>query len=130
MSLQGVELVLPGYNTPTLNSLKPEEIAATRMQHNHLSMQAGAYSNASWVAGCAKAGDEDGHDLMAGSCIINPDGEIVALAETNEDEVIVSDCDLDECAFLKRTTFDFAAHRRIEHYGLISSQTAAVPPPE
>ena len=130
MGLQGVELVMLGYNTPTLNSMKPEETAATRMHHNHLCMQAGAYQNACWVAGCAKAGDEDGHDLMAGSCIINPDGEIVALAQSNEDEVIVHDCDLDECAFLKKTTFDFDAHRRIEHYGLISSQTGAVPPPE
>ena len=130
MGLQGVELVMLGYNTPTLNSMKPEETAATRMHHNHLCMQAGAYHNACWVAGCAKAGDEDGYDLMAGSCIINPDGEIVALAQTSDDEVIFHDCDLDACAFLKQTTFDFAAHRRIEHYGLISSQTGAVPPPE
>jgi len=130
MGLQAVELVMLGYNTPTLNSMKPEETAATRMHHNHLCMQAGAYQNATWVAGCAKAGDEDGFDLMAGSCIINPDGEIVALAETNEDEVIFHDCDLDACAFLKKTTFDFDAHRRIEHYGLISSQTGAVPPAE
>jgi len=130
MGLQGVELVMLGYNTPTLNSMKPEETAATRMHHNHLCMQAGAYQNATWVAGCAKAGDEDGYDLMAGSCIINPDGEIVALAETKEAEVIFHDCDLDACAFLKKTTFDFDAHRRIEHYGLISSQTGAVPPAE
>ena len=98
MGLQAVELVMLGYNTPTLNSMKPQETAATRMHHNHLCMQAGAYQNATWVAGCAKAGDEDGFDLMAGSCIINPDGEIVALAETNEDEVILHDWRLDACA--------------------------------
>ena len=62
-------------------------------------MQSGAYQNACWVVGTAKAGDEDGFDLMAGSCIVNPDGEIVALAETNEDELITFDCDLDQCAF-------------------------------
>ncbi len=128
MGLQGAELIMLGYNTPVLNSLKPAETAATRMHHNHLCMQAGAYQNASWVVGVAKAGDEDGNDLMAGSCIVNPDGEIVALAQTNEDEVIYFDCDLDACAFLKRTTFNFAAHRRIEHYGRICSQTGVKPP--
>lgn len=130
MGLQGVELVMLGYNTPTLNSLSSEETAKTRMHHNHLSMQAGAYQNACWVTGVAKAGSEDGHDLMAGSCIINPNGEIVALSETTDDELIVHDCDLDACAFLKQTTFKFDAHRRVEHYDLICSQTGAVPPPE
>ncbi len=57
-------------------------------------------------------------------------GEIVALAETNEDELIFFDCDLDACAFLKETTFNFEAHRRIEHYGRICSQTGVTPPPE
>ena len=130
MGLQSAELVMLGYNTPTLNSLKDSETAETRMHHNHLCMQAGAYQNACWVVGAAKAGDEDGYDLMAGSCIINPDGEIVALANTTEDELISFDCDLDECTFLKRTTFNFAAHRRVEHYGRICSQTGAEPPPE
>ncbi len=130
MGLQGVELVMLGYNTPTLNSLSDDETAETRMHHNHLCMQAGAYQNACWVVGVAKAGSEDGHDLMAGSCIVDPNGEIVALAETAEDELIVHACDLDACAFLKETTFKFEAHRRIEHYQLICSQTGAVPPPE
>ena len=130
MGLQGVELVMLGYNTPTLNSLSDDETAETRMHHNHLCMQAGAYQNACWVVGVAKAGSEDGNDLMAGSCIIDPNGEIVAQAETTEDELIVHDCDLDACAFLKETTFKFEAHRRIEHYQLICSQAGAVPPPE
>jgi len=39
-------------------------------------------------------------------------------------------CDLDATAFGKRTVFDFARHRRIEHYGLIASQTGVVAPPE
>jgi len=130
MGLQGVELVMLGYNTPTLNSLSDDETAETRMHHNHLCMQAGAYQNACWVTGVAKAGSEDDCDLMAGSCIINPNGEIVALGETADDELIVHDCDLDASVFLKETTFKFEAHRRIEHYSLICSQTGAVPPPE
>ena len=47
-----------------------------------------------------------------------------------EDELLVHPCDLDATIFGKTTIFDFARHRRIEHYGLITSQTGAVPPPE
>jgi predicted amidohydrolase len=65
---------------------------------------------------------------MAGTVIINPDGEIVAETRTEDDELIVHDCDLDATRFGKDTIFDFARHRRIEHYGLIASQTGVVRP--
>ena len=68
--------------------------------------------------------------MMAGSCIVSPTGEIVALASTADDEVITAACDLDRGRYIKETIFNFAAHRRVEHYKLISEQTAAVPPPE
>jgi len=42
----------------------------------------------------------------------------------------VDGCASDATVFGKKTIFDFARHRRIEHYGLITSQTGAVPPPE
>ena len=128
MGLQGVELVALGYNTPSSNSLKASETKETRQHHSRLCMQAGAYQNATWVVGVAKAGDEDGHHLFGDTMIINPDGKIVAEAKTEDDELIVFDCDLDACRFLKESTFDFAAHRRIEHYGLITEQTGAIPP--
>ena len=128
MGLQGVEMVLLGYNTPTANSQLPEERLETRMFHNHLSMQAGAYQNSTWVVGVAKAGVEDGHPLMAGTVIVAPNGEIVARAETEGDELIVADCDLDATTFGKETMFNFAAHRRIEHYGLIATRTGVETP--
>ncbi len=127
MGLQGVEMVLLGYNTPTTNS-QSDEAPHLRMFHNHVTMQSGAYQNSTWVVGVAKAGDEDGHELMGGSVIIAPSGEIVAQCRTLGDELIVADCDLDACAFGKETIFNFAAHRRIEHYGLITERTGAVPP--
>jgi predicted amidohydrolase len=65
---------------------------------------------------------------MAGSVIVNPDGEIVAESKTEDDELLVYDCDLDATRFGKETMFDFARHRRIEHYGLIAAQTGVVPP--
>jgi predicted amidohydrolase len=128
MGLQGVEMVLLGYNTPSVNSLRASEAGDLRLFHNRLSMQAGAYQNSTWVVGIAKAGDEDGHPMIGGSIIVAPTGEIVVEAEGEEDELIVAECDLDDCNFGKRTIFDFARHRRVEHYGLITERTGAIPP--
>lgn len=128
MGLQGVELVMLGYNTPSANSQKPEEALSKRMFHNELSLQAGAYQNSTWVVAVAKAGVEDGHPLFAGSVIVDPDGMIVARAETEGDELLVHACDMDATVFGKETIFDFKRHRRIEHYGRITGQTGVVRP--
>ena len=130
MGLQGVELIVLGYNTPSTNSQKSDEGPKKRHFHNRLTEQAGAYQNSTWVVAVAKGGTEDGHHMLAGSVVVNPDGEIVAEALTEDDELIVADIDLDATAFGKKTIFDFARHRRIEHYGIITAQTGAVPPPE
>jgi N-carbamoyl-D-amino-acid hydrolase len=129
MGLQGVEMVLIGYNTPSVNSQKSEEGPEKRLFHNRLSVQAGAYQNSCWVVAVAKAGVEDGFQMIGGSLIVNPDGEIVAEARTEGDELVMHACDLDATVFGKRTIFDFARHRRTEHYGLITSRTGAIPPP-
>jgi predicted amidohydrolase len=121
MGLNKVELVSLGYNTPTHNSLSDDEGPELRMFHNHLSMQAGAYQNSTWVIGAAKAGNEDGFPLMGGSAIVAPSGELVAKTTTQDDELIVAECDLDECVFGRETIFNFAAHRRPEHYGAITA---------
>jgi predicted amidohydrolase len=129
MGLQGVEMILLGYNTPTKNSFGLVESAQSRMFQNHISMQANAYQNSTWVIGVAKAGVEDGYGLMGGTTIIRPNGEFAAVASTEDDELIVHECDLDEAQILKKTLFDFGKHRRIEHYGLITTQTGVVLPP-
>ena len=64
MGLQGVEMVLIGYNTPSANAEKKAEALEKRMFHNRLSAQAGAYQNSTWVVCVAKAGVEDGHPLI------------------------------------------------------------------
>ena len=128
MGLQGVELVMLGYNTPSVNSQMPSEALDKRLYHSDLSMKAGAYQNSTWVVGIAKAGDEDGHPLMGGSVIVDPNGFVVARAETEVDELIVHACDMDACNFGKATIFDFERHRRIEHYELICSQTGVKRP--
>jgi predicted amidohydrolase len=127
MGMQGVELVLLGYNTPTHLPWVPvyDHLADF---HNHLCMQAGAYQNSTWVVGIAKAGNEEGSELLAGSCIVAPSGEIVAQATTKGDEVFTARCDLAISRFNKEAMFNFAQHRRIEHYGLITRQAGAIPP--
>ena len=128
MGLQGVEMVLLGFNTPNTNPQRPEEEAELRTFHSDLSVQAGAYQNGTWVVAVAKAGNEDGHELLGGSTIVHPSGQILARTKTLDDELIVADCNLDDCNFYKETVFDFSRHRRIEHYSLITEQTGVIQP--
>jgi hypothetical protein len=128
MGLQGVEMIVLGFNTPSVNGHKAKEGMAQRLFHHRLSVQAGAYQNSCWVVAVAKAGSEDGHHLMGGTLIVNPDGEIVAELEGEADGVIVHPCDLDDTRFGKQTIFDFKMHRRIEHYGPITGQVGVVEP--
>jgi predicted amidohydrolase len=130
MGLQGVEMIVLGFNTPSVNAQKGAEGAQKRIFHHKLSVQAGAYQNSTWVVAVAKAGVEDGHPLFGSSLIVNPDGEIVAESKTEADEVIVYACDLDATRFGKETIFDFARHRRIEHYGRITGQVGVELPKE
>lgn len=128
LGLQGVEMVTLGYNTPTTNSRSSNEPPEQRIFHHKLSLQAGAYQNSTWVVAVAKAGVEDGFGLFGSSCIVDPSGSVVAESKTEDDELIIADCDLDETKFGKETIFNFAAHRRTEAYGLITAQTGVVVP--
>ena len=130
LGLQGVELVMLGYNTPSLNQeARGFEAHHLRVFHSHLSIQAGAYQNACFAVATAKAGVEDGCELFGHSIIVNPQGEIVAQATTWDDELITADCDLAQCELGRSTIFNFAKHRRPEAYGRITEQVGAVDPP-
>jgi predicted amidohydrolase len=129
MGLQGVEMILLGYNSP-VGLGDPYELDALEPFHNHLVMQSGAYQNATWVVGVAKAGMEEGFNMIGQTCIIAPSGEIVAQCATLGDELVIRKCDLDFAKPYRADIFNFAAHRRPEHYGLITERTGAVPPPE
>ncbi|WP_316177069.1 N-carbamoyl-D-amino-acid hydrolase [Bradyrhizobium sp. SZCCHNRI1009] len=118
MGLQGVEMVLIGYNTPVHNPPAPEHDDLS-LFHNRLVMQSGAYQNGTWVIGVAKGGVEEGIDHIAGSCIIAPSGEIVAACATKGDEIALARCDLDLCRSYKQTIFNFDVHRQPHAYGMI-----------
>lgn len=119
LGLGGAELVLLGYNTPVHFPPAPEH-DHLQYFHNELSAQAGCYQNGMWAIAVAKAGREEGCDLIGGSMIVAPTGEIVAKAATLGDEVITARIDLDRCAEIRRNVFDFALHREPQTYGLIS----------
>ena len=130
MGLQGVELVMLGYNTPSANtSAAGFEAPHLRVFHSLLSVQAGAYQNATFAVAVAKAGNEDGYELFGHSIIVNPQGEIMAQATSWDDELIVADCNLDMCTLGRTTVFAIDKHRRPEAYTRITEQTGAVEPP-
>lgn len=119
MALQGAELICLGYNTPVKTPHLPEIDTLTEF-HNHLAMQAGAYQNSMWVIGVGKGGVEEGVEQIGGSAIVAPSGEIVAQATSQGDEVISADIDLDMVKRYRRDVFNFAHHRRPEHYAKIA----------
>lgn len=125
MGLQGVEMILCGYNTPLHYVPDPSQDALQGF-HNALVMQSGAYQNGTFVVGVAKGGVEEGVDSLADSCIIAPSGEILAKTAGNGDEVVSAMCDLDWCNNYKNTLFDFNRYRRPEVYGRITSQRASI----
>ena len=120
MGLQGVELVALGYNTPAHYPLAPEHDHLQDF-HNHLVLQAAAYQNGTWIVGVAKSGREEGCDLIGGTCIIAPTGEIAAECKTLGDELILAECDLDRCKEIQENIFNFNLHRQPEEYSLISA---------
>src|SRR5439155_714788 len=81
LGLQGVELVCIGYNSAAYDpNGGSTEDASLRTFHSTLVTQANAYMNATWAISVAKAGEEDGSGLIGGSCIVDPNGRIVAQA--------------------------------------------------
>lgn len=125
MGLQGVEMILCGYNTPIHYVPDPSQDILQGF-HNALVMQSGAYQNGTWVVGVAKAGVEEGVDSLGQSMIVAPSGQIVAQTFTTDDELITARCDLDWCKRYTGTLFDFDKYRRPEVYTRITSQRGAI----
>ncbi len=118
LGLGGAELVVLGYNTPLHYPPAPEH-DHLQYFHNELSIQAGCYQNGLWAIAVAKAGREEGCDLIGGSMIVAPTGEILARALGVGDEVITARIDLDRCREIRRNVFNFSQHRQPETYDLL-----------
>jgi predicted amidohydrolase len=124
LALQGAEIVALGFNTPSENLHYPEP-PALRVHHHLIMAQSMAFQNATWLVETAKCGFEDGFRMFGHSLIVAPTGEIAVKSQTEDDEVICTNADIDMAANLKRTMFNFAAHRRPEHYRLIVERVGA-----
>jgi predicted amidohydrolase len=107
LALQGAEIILIGYNTP---------ISPLALDLNELCMRAGAYANLCFVVGAAKAGVEDGVELIGGSCVISPLGQVLAKAATTGDELVTARLDLDQMAPVRKR-WNFLGRRQPQHYG-------------
>ena len=118
LTLQGAELITLVFNTPTENLHYPEP-PALRVHHHLIMAQAMAFMNATWLVETAKCGFEDGFRMFGHSVIVAPTGEIVAKTVGEDDELISYDADLDLAQNLKKTMFNYAAHRRPEHYRIL-----------
>lgn len=127
MALQSAEVVVLGYNTPSLN-IHWDEPAHLRTTTHLISLQANAYQNGIWVAAAGKCGSEDGHHMIGSSVIVAPTGEIVARSLTEDDEVISVKADLAIGELFRKNVFNFAQHRRPEHYRLIVERVGAGDP--
>lgn len=121
LGLQGAEIVTLGFNTPTEN-LHYTEPPALRVHHHLIMAQSMAFQNAIWLVETAKCGFEDGFRMFGHSVIVAPTGEIVAKSVSEDDEVIVANADLSLGDNLRKTMFNLAAHRRPEHYKLITER--------
>jgi len=107
LALQGAEIILIGYNTP---------LSPLALDLNELCLRSGAYANLCFVVGVAKAGVEDGVELIAGSAIVDPLGQVIARAATNRDELVVAWIDLDQMLPVRKR-WNFLGRRQPQHYG-------------
>lgn len=120
LGLGGAELVVLGYNTPLHYPPAPEH-DHLQYFHNELSIQAGCYHNGVWSVAVAKAGSEEGCELIAGSMIVAPTGEVVVRGVTSEDELIFANIDLDRCGEIRKNIFNFSQHREPQDYAAITA---------
>ena len=116
----GAELVCLGCKSPARLPDAPE-MNGLRSLHHLIPMQAAAYKSGILIFATAKAGPEEGCDMMGQSCVIAPSGEVVAMSEGLGDELVPYEADLEITAIYKRF-FDFATYRRPECYGSIAKR--------
>ncbi len=128
LGLQGVEMVVLGFYTPSVNAQNRGEGSQSACSTTSFrSRPARIRTRPGWWPS-PSAASRTAITAWPAPVIVNPDGEIVAETTTEDDELLAHDCDLDATRFGKQSMFDFARHRRIEHYGVIATQTGIVPP--
>jgi predicted amidohydrolase len=126
LALQGAEVIVLGYNTPSHNIHWNEPMPTCAPTPTCCSLQASAHQNARLGGGRRKMWfSEDGHHMFGSSVIVSHRPARSWPGPLSEDdEVICARIDLDlgvRCS--GSHMFDFARHRRPEHYRLIIERT-------
>lgn len=111
LSNNGAEVIAASFNTPVM----PGGTLTQARNASKLSMTAGAYYTGTTVIAAGKAGRENGVLFIGRSCVIGPDGTILAVAKTNDDEVVMAEIDLEKQAKI-RERWSFATNRRPDDY--------------
>jgi predicted amidohydrolase len=115
LGLRGAEVIVSGYNTPA---------HPLSLSQHELCLRAGAYENSLFVVATAKAGVEDGVHLIGGSCVVDPNGEVIARANTEHDELVTAELDLaliDEA----RDRWNFYGRRHPRQYTALTAEPPA-----
>ena len=116
LALDGAELICIPYNTPTFGR-PPEEGHETA----EILLRAAAIENQVFIVAAGKAGVEEGVEYIGGSEVISPEGKVLAKAQTDGDELVVTTIDLDALTKLK-ARWDFMPDRRPELYQTLADK--------
>lgn len=96
LGIRGVDIVFAPYNTcassPRVALACPEESQRLPWlrESNAVRMRASAQMNGFFVIGAGKAGIEWGRNYIGDSLVISPWGDVIARAETDEDELVLA----------------------------------------
>jgi len=124
-ALQGAEILF----YPTAIGWHPREKARLgAAQHDawETIQRSHAIANGCFVAAANRVGHErpaggNGIEFWGQSFIAGPDGQIIARAGADAEEVVIADCDLDRVEY-SRTHWPFLRDRRVDAYGDITKR--------
>lgn len=100
MGLRKVEVVLNGFNTPfylTFNNKLDGDV----YKFHYFPLQAQAITEGTFIVSVGRTGNIFGHEQIAGTCIISPDGEILAKTENLSEDIVYANVDLDLCMIVR-----------------------------
>jgi len=96
MGMQKVDIILNGYNTPF--SLPFARVLDKYVYRFHyLPLQAQAITEGTFIISVARAGSVFGINQIAGTCIIDPNGDVLEKTESLAEELIRVELDLKVC---------------------------------
>jgi N-carbamoyl-D-amino-acid hydrolase len=111
LAFNGAEIIAVSYNTPVMNG---GTLRAGR-HASQLAITAGAYYTGTAVIAAGKAGTENGVRYIGASFVAGPDGQVLAKARTNGDEMVLAELDLEKQAKI-RDRWAFTKNQRPDDY--------------